>query len=72
MRPSLRTAKKKKVKTPGGSFSWHRVKKTSGDNCAVCHRPLLGSGRSRPHGNMCVPCSRKMVREKVKKYAQEE
>jgi len=68
----MRFAKKKKVKTPGGKFSYHRIGKPAKSACGVCHRPLQGSIRARAHPDLCSPCARKMMQEKVKVYAQKE
>lgn len=72
MRPAMRRAKKKKVKTPGGKFSYHRIGKLPKPTCALCHRELLGSRRERARGNLCTPCARKVTQEKVRNYAQKE
>jgi ribosomal protein L34E len=70
MRPAMRRAKKKKVKTPGGKFAYHRLGKSPKASCSVCHEPLQGSRRARAHPNLCAPCSKKMMQEKVKFYAE--
>ena len=70
MRPSMRRAKKKLVKTPGGRYSWHRIGKKPKAVCGVCGRPLQGAS-SRAHSNMCSPCSREMLKTKVSEYAKE-
>lgn len=50
MRPSLRKAKLKKVRTPGGRIAYHKVeKKTSYPACGICGKPLGGVPRVRPY-----------------------
>ncbi len=71
MRPAMRRAKKKKVKTPGGRFVYHRISSSSKDSCGVCCSQLQGSRRARVHANLCVPCARKLMQEKVRVFAQE-
>lgn len=68
MRPSLKSAKKKKVKTPGGGLKWHRVSDKEQASCRVCGRPLLGSSRARAHGDLCASCSKKFMKAKVRSY----
>ena len=70
MRPSLRFAKTKKINTPGGRVSYHKIAKTSKDVCGVCGTDLLGKRRDRAHGNLCSVCSREILKLKVKTYVQ--
>ncbi len=50
MRPELRRAKLKKVKTPGGRTVYHKIKKkTSYARCCICKKPLSGVPRVRPY-----------------------
>ncbi len=50
MRPALRKTKLKKVRTPGGRISYHKVeKKTSWPSCGVCGNPLAGVPRVKPY-----------------------
>ena len=72
MRPAMRRAKKKRVKTPGGKYSYHRLGKKPKAACGVCREPLQGSRRARAHPDLCAPCSKKMLQEKVKQSAQKE
>ena len=71
MRPAMRFAKKKLVRTPGGNYNWHRLGKKHVTVCGVCRKPLLGTGRTRAHNNFCSPCSRRMLRAKVSEYVKE-
>ena len=65
MRPALRRVKKVLVKTPGARYVWHRVKRKSFDRCGICGKKLQGSRRDRPYGDLCVSCSRTVMRKKV-------
>ena len=71
MRRSMRRAKRKLVRTPGGRLVWHRVKhKKKIERCAICGKVLHGSRRNRKYGNLCADCARLIAKRMVIKYAQ--
>ncbi len=50
VRPALRGKKLKKVKTPGGRYVFHKVKKkTNFPKCAICGAIINGVPRVRPY-----------------------
>ena len=70
MIPALRAAKRKKVKLPSGRIVWHRVKKKrSFARCGICGKILHGSRRNRGFGNLCSECARRILTERVRRYA---
>ena len=73
MRRHLRRAKRKLVRTPGGRLVWHRVeKRVKGPRCAICGKPLHGTYRNRPFGNICIDCYRELLIRRVIKYASQQ
>ena len=72
MRASLRISKKKKVKTPGGRFSFHKYKKKERQSCGVTGEKLLGKRRSRAHPDVIPSVSKELVKAKVRNYAKKE
>jgi ribosomal protein L34E len=70
MHRSLKFAKKKKVKTPGGRISFHRITKKKTASCGICGKLLLGTRRARANPGMCPACSRETTKLKVKTYVQ--
>ncbi|MBR9680340.1 MAG: cell wall metabolism sensor histidine kinase WalK [Candidatus Altiarchaeota archaeon] len=72
MRPSERVSRKKKVKTPGGKFTFYRVKKKDSQSCGVTGEGLKGKRRSRAHPDVTSSISKELVKAKVRNYAKKE